>query len=407
MSIGRAERLPLGRRVAYWRSRRGMSQRVFADRLGKSKSWVDKIERGQRRLDRFSVLQEIADVLDVDVHLLLGRAPTRRHGGAPGADQTTVEQIRAALTCHEGLGRRPAGVPDPDRLERAVTHAWISLTRGDYDRLLRDLPTLIRHAQWSRADRRADQGIAALLTQAYQITADLLHRVGDHHLAWLAADRATIISADTGDPLQTGRAVISLADVVRATGRPGHAIELATTTARRLSHPSARCDEPARLSIVGTLLLQAALGAAAATDVATATTMLNHAQQAADHVGPGRDHYHTSFGPALVGITRTTVAVELGRGQAALAEHHTLTRLPDYQRLPPAVRAAHLVQVARAQLQVGTPGTAASVLLEATRTAPAEIRVRPLARHTLATILRRLDQPSPITHLAETIGVSV
>lgn len=43
--------LPVGRRVAYWRGVRRMSQQVFADRLGKSKSWVDKIERGVWRLD--------------------------------------------------------------------------------------------------------------------------------------------------------------------------------------------------------------------------------------------------------------------------------------------------------------------------------------------------------------------
>src|SRR6188474_221472 len=54
---------PMGRRVAYWRNRRRMSQQLFADRLGKSKSWVDKVERGVRRLDRFSVIYEIADVL--------------------------------------------------------------------------------------------------------------------------------------------------------------------------------------------------------------------------------------------------------------------------------------------------------------------------------------------------------
>ena len=49
------DELPIGRRVAYWRGRRKMSQQVFADRLGKSKSWVDKVERGVRRLDKFSV----------------------------------------------------------------------------------------------------------------------------------------------------------------------------------------------------------------------------------------------------------------------------------------------------------------------------------------------------------------
>ena len=64
------DELPIGRRVAYWRNRRKMSQQVFADRLGKSKSWVDKVERGVRRLDKFSVTSEIADVLQVDVQLL-------------------------------------------------------------------------------------------------------------------------------------------------------------------------------------------------------------------------------------------------------------------------------------------------------------------------------------------------
>ena len=76
------DELPIGRRVAYWRGRRKMSQQVFADRLGKSKSWVDKVERGVRRLDKFSVVYEIADVLQVDVQLLLGKDVERRPGDA-------------------------------------------------------------------------------------------------------------------------------------------------------------------------------------------------------------------------------------------------------------------------------------------------------------------------------------
>lgn len=38
--------LPVGRRVAYWRGMRRMSQHVTADRLGKSKSCVDRAELG-------------------------------------------------------------------------------------------------------------------------------------------------------------------------------------------------------------------------------------------------------------------------------------------------------------------------------------------------------------------------
>lgn len=42
--------LPIGRRMAQLRIRRGMSQQVFADRLGRSKSWVEKVVRGVRTL---------------------------------------------------------------------------------------------------------------------------------------------------------------------------------------------------------------------------------------------------------------------------------------------------------------------------------------------------------------------
>ncbi|MDI5941536.1 helix-turn-helix domain-containing protein, partial [Micromonospora sp. DH15] len=51
---------PIGRRVAELRVSRGMSQQVFADRIGRSKSWVDKVERGVRTLDRFSVIETVA-----------------------------------------------------------------------------------------------------------------------------------------------------------------------------------------------------------------------------------------------------------------------------------------------------------------------------------------------------------
>src|SRR2546429_9602737 len=91
------DELPIGRRVAYWRGRRRMSQQVFADRLGKSKSWVDKVERGVRRLDKFSVLHEIADVLQLEVSLLMGRDPPRKADSSNCVDQIAGEGIRVAL----------------------------------------------------------------------------------------------------------------------------------------------------------------------------------------------------------------------------------------------------------------------------------------------------------------------
>jgi hypothetical protein len=51
------QRQEIAARVEYWIARRGMTRKVFGDRLGKSLSWVDKIKRGDRQLDRLSVLR--------------------------------------------------------------------------------------------------------------------------------------------------------------------------------------------------------------------------------------------------------------------------------------------------------------------------------------------------------------
>lgn len=405
--------LPLGRRIAYWRSRRGMSQQVFADRLGKSKSWVEKVERGVRTVDRYSVLREIAHVLEIDVHVLLAQAPGQQVAGSSsgGVDRAMIEAIRATLTVPAEFGQRPSGVPDQDKLSQDVAHAWMSLARAGYDSLLRSLPRLIRDGHWVRADRHDDLA-AALLGEVYQITADVLRRVGEHHLAWLAADRAVLVSADGGDPLLTARAAVPLAEAVRAAGRPRHAVELAMTMVHRLTtSPDARgggAKGTNRRRLTGTLMLQAAMGAARTTDVASTRKLLGQAAHVAKQVGDDpEDRYRTWFGPALVDIVRFAAAVALGRGRAARARLDELANRPDYEQLPAAIRAAHLIEVARAHLQAGDPTAAGNALLDAARIAPAEVRVRPLARTTLAAVLRRTDRPGPVTRLAEIVGVTV
>lgn len=56
--------------VRYWVRRRGLTRKIFADRLGKSLSWVDKIKNGDQQLDRLSVLRQIASVLDIPLRRL-------------------------------------------------------------------------------------------------------------------------------------------------------------------------------------------------------------------------------------------------------------------------------------------------------------------------------------------------
>src|SRR5215472_9902892 len=64
--------LTIGQRVARCRKARGMSQEVLAHLLGRSQSWLTKVERGERQLDRMSTILEVAHVLGVDVAEITG-----------------------------------------------------------------------------------------------------------------------------------------------------------------------------------------------------------------------------------------------------------------------------------------------------------------------------------------------
>src|SRR5262245_29052393 len=164
----------MGRRVAYWRTRRRMSQQMFADRLGKSKSWVDKVERGVRQLDRFSVIYEIADVLHLDVQVLMGRDATRRADHAGCIDQVDLVEMRSALERYDKIGTLFLGnlgdVPRLPDLGKAVDHAWLTFQHSKYAVLARLLPKLLRNAQAASAtaDGADVRQAARVLGQVYQ-----------------------------------------------------------------------------------------------------------------------------------------------------------------------------------------------------------------------------------------------
>ncbi|MET8094341.1 helix-turn-helix domain-containing protein [Micromonospora sp. NPDC005220] len=209
--MGSIELLPVGRRVAYWRGRRKLSQQVFADRLGKSKSWVDKVERGVRSLDRLSTLQEIARVLRIDTAVLVGRdvAPVGAAGRVEG-----VDRIRAALSRYDIPLGKPAGRPvvPADRMLRDVGYAWTTFQYARYPQLANLVPDLLTHAQRTHAETPMSGRVP--LVEAYRITAALLIKLGDAELAWLAVDRAML--AATGDRELVAAAAVHLGQVLRA-----------------------------------------------------------------------------------------------------------------------------------------------------------------------------------------------
>ena len=80
-----------------------MSQEVLAHLLGRSKSWLTKVERGERQLDRMSVITEMARVLRVDVIELTGQrlqpdAGLQAHAALPAIRRALIRPRRGAST---------------------------------------------------------------------------------------------------------------------------------------------------------------------------------------------------------------------------------------------------------------------------------------------------------------------
>ncbi|MCG5469490.1 helix-turn-helix domain-containing protein [Micromonospora sp. LAH09] len=401
--------LPIGRRVARWRVRRSMTQQMLADRLRRSKSWVDKVERGVRALDRYSVIQELADVLRVDPEVLLGEQRP-----APAGPPDGVDDVRAALARYD-LPQAPTETMEEVR--RHVGYAWLTYQHAHYGQLVRVVPGLLDAAQGARS--------AEVLVQAYRITSSLLVKLGEADLGWLAADRAMAAAGD--DRVLAATAAISVAQALRASNRDRLALAATLTAANRILPPTPdptpyrtddhEVDEPDRggagrgwlageRAVGGTLLIQAALAAAGCGDARRADELTDRAAGVATNLRGYDDTHRTSFGPVAVDLARVLSAAQRGDADEALHRHSTVVRREAWRRLPAEYRGAYLVDVARAYLQVGDLRGAARALVDADSVAPAEVRCRPLARTVIAEIARADPAPAGVARLATLVGLT-
>jgi transcriptional regulator with XRE-family HTH domain len=404
---------PMGRRVAYWRNRRRMSQQLFADGLGKSKSWVDKVERGVRRLDRFSVIYEIADVLQLDVQVLLGKDPARRPESVNCVDQVEVSEIRAALERYDRTSTfyaPPTDAPVLPELQKAVGHAWLTFQHSKYGVLARMLPKLLRDSQAANVSYQDEAGreAAHLLGQVYQIASSTLRKLGEHDLAWLAADRSIMVCHGAGDELLTALATVRAGNALAAKGRFRTALEIMVNTAGLMAPGAGREATPQRLSVYGLLLLQGAMAAARLGDSATVRDLVGGAEEAAKQLGGDENYYWTSFGPTNVAFHRAAADVEMGEGGRAVETHEAIDPI-SFAAMMPERRAHHLLDLARGLAQIGDVGRASESVIDADRLAPSEIRCRPIAQELVADVLRRTRGAPPVavSELADQMGLTV
>lgn len=388
-----------------------MSQQLFADRIGKSKSWVDKVERGERRLDSLSTLHHLATVLQVSVEALLDRtAHTARVKPAGSID---LEAVRMALArfapAAAGTGGSGTG-PPLDEVSRSVGHAWLTFQHARYDTLVSVLPKLLRDARAAETGHVGNSALRAahLLGEVYQVISSVTRKLGAVDLARLAAERSIALAQRADDPLLAGTGTTRFANALLAAGDSRAAFEANVVMAHRLAPNGATWSDPDRVSVYGSLLLQGAMAAAHMGDDASVGELLREAKVAADRLGTDDNRYRTSFGPTNVELHRAAAAVELGEGRRAVDIHSRLSRRA-FDRLLPERRAQHLLDVARGHLMVGDLTSAGEALLEADRHAPAEIRGRPVAHDVMTEILRQTRgvPPALVTELADRMGALV
>ncbi|MFG1846999.1 helix-turn-helix domain-containing protein [Micromonospora carbonacea] len=393
---------PIGRRVAELRVSRGMSQQVFADRIGRSKSWVDKVERGVRTLDRVSVIETVAATLGVAPAVLLGGRAQR--GSAAGTDTGgAVERVREALARYDVPRIGSDGQPASSLRQCAdqVGYAWTAYRNGHHAQVLRMLPDLL-------ADARAagDASAADLPVRVYRLAAQVLVKLGKADLAWLAADRAMGAAAD--DPRLAGLAAVSVAQALRALRQGKLATGAAAAAVRRLDLVRSHVFLPEEPALTGTLLTEAALAAASCGAVAAAAEFTERAAQLAAAHGERQhdDHDGIGLGPTTVELTRALTAMRLGDHHQAVAAHRRATGDDAWRLLPAEHRAAHLVDITRAHLDLGDHHAAGRALVTADGIAPAETRLRPAAHAALTAVLRAGPTAADVARLAATIGLT-
>jgi hypothetical protein len=248
--------------------------------------------------------------------------------------------------------------------------------------LHRQLPGLLGELQVhvaTAAGAERDEALR-LLILATASTMIMLRHFGRTDLAWVAADRGRQAAALLGDPVWSAAAAFECAHARPSVNKP-RALMSAARIADQLE-PQISDDTFSR-EVYGMLRLSAALACAVEGDHHGAEDHGAEAARVAEPLGDRPDAFEL-FGPANVGVWRTSLAVEAGNADDALA--HAAKVEP--QALASGNRRAALrMERARAKAMLGDGAGAVTELRAAERLSPAQVRNNPLVRDLVAHML--------------------
>ncbi|MEW1839561.1 helix-turn-helix transcriptional regulator [Nonomuraea angiospora] len=391
----------LGRRIAQERKRRGLSQAELARLVDRSVAWISQVERGVRKVDRMSVLEKVAETLDVPLSELAAEAPVV---AATNEEMPGTAGLRLVLSGAHSLQAMLHATPVPatDQLKPRVDHAWELAHESRYvelTELLRGLvPTLESAVRSAPAERQAE--LFELLAVTYQACSAALAKLGEPEAAWIAADRAISAAERAGNPLMMAAGAFRLGFVFLGARHFDQVEETARTAAEALWFLTDQGNMEA-MSLWGGLTLQRAVAASRLNQADVAYGHLSRAREMAARVGEGRNDYNTEFGPANVALHEVAVAVEVGDAGHALRVGAAV----DASSLSSERRARLAVDLARAHAQRRQVAEAMAQLLQAESITPEQVRNHRVVRQLVSDLLSMQDPTSSeLRELADRVG---
>jgi transcriptional regulator with XRE-family HTH domain len=300
--------LSIGERIARYRRALGLTQEGLAMRLFRSKSWVTKVERGERPLDSVRTLLEVARALGVEVRDLTGH-PWFPEPGGPGHE--AVPAVRRALTALRAPATRSDGTPVEPReapaLRRDVLQAgWLWQTEPHcYSAVIPLLPDLIVESRLAAQAADANERRAAYWTLAHldHLLQEVMARLGEPDLSWIAANQSIDVAREVDDPALVAASAWRVCHAALRVDNLDEVHDVATAAAAEL-RPALREPAPESLSAYGALHLVGAVAAARADDRAGAGGFLGEARRAATRLEADRNDFWTTFGPTAVWARR-------------------------------------------------------------------------------------------------------
>lgn len=387
----------IGARMAYWRSRRGLTQQHLADLAGISRSLIGMVESGARSIDSRAKLGAIAGALQVSVTDLLGQPgdPTDPRKAAAVA---SIPAIRAAVIAIRE-GERPAPRRGRDETEAALDKIMgMRCDRSDYAGMATHLADLL-------ADAAGHGGV--LLARAGYETSDCVRNLGYVDLADTAATVGVRGAQDADDPAWIGAARFMAALAMTVEAAP----TAARSTDRAIGELQARAADPDVRQVLGQLHLSSAMAHAVNGRGGDADAHMQAAAEEAASLGDpvdGVGFNAMSFGPSNVTLWQMAMAFEQDEPGRVIE----LSRKVDLSKMKCRTRHFRFWLDhgrALAGTRRGDPQAEVS-LEEAERIAPTMFSINPIARDTvaaMATRARRAAVSPRLRRLTLRVGVAL